>query len=160
MSDDTPALLAVDLGLRSGLAFYARGGRLVSYRSTNFGARKRLKNGAYGVMRDHAHLDRLVLEGGGDFAEIWAKEGERRDATVRIVDAHTWRRALLFPRERRSGAAAKEHADTVARRIISWSDAPAPTGTLRHDVVEAICAGFWGVLDAGWITEIPTSLRR
>lgn len=149
------ALLAVDLGLRTGLAYYGRDGRLLAYHSQNFGSRARLKRGAYTLLHTQDGLERLVLEGGGDLAQVWLKEGERRGLTVRVVDAHTWRRTLLLAREQRSGKKAKEAADGLARSIIQWSAAPTPKGLLRHDAAEAIGVGLWGVIDAGWLDRIP-----
>lgn len=156
---DAPSLLAVDLGLRTGLALYGSDGRLRWYRSQNFGSNARLKRGAFGVLKDLPGVEQLVLEGGGTLAELWAKEGERRGLRVRVVDAETWRRALLYPREQRSGEEAKAAADTLARRVIEWSDAARPT-SLRHDAAEAILVGLWGVLRAGWLDDLPAALRR
>ena len=64
----------------------------------------------------------------------------------------------MISRDRRSGAGAKQSADTLARRIIDWSGAPRPKA-LRHDAAEAIALGLWGVLDAGWLDELPRALR-
>ena len=155
-----PSLLAVDLGLRTGFAFYARDGRLGAYRSQNLGSRARLKKAAYGMLARHPTLERLVLEGGGDLADVWAREGERRGLGVRVIGAERWRRPLLLPREQRHGTDAKEAADGLARAVIAWSGAKAPTGALRHDVAEAIAVGLWGVLDAGWLREIPAPVLR
>lgn len=157
--DEPASLLAVDLGLRTGLALYGADGRLQWYRSQHFGSNARLKRGAFGVLKDVSGLERLVLEGGGRLADLWAKEGNRRGLRVRVVDAHTWRRELLYPRERRSGTEAKAAADTLARRVIEWSGAARPT-SLRHDAAEAILVGLWGVLQAGWLSELPADLRR
>ncbi len=153
------SLLAVDLGLRTGLALYGADGRLRWYRSQHFGSSARLKRGAYGVLNDLPGLAYLVLEGGGTLADLWAKEGERRGLAVRRVDAGTWRRALLYPRERRSGTEAKAHADRLARRVITWSGAAQPT-SLRHDAAEAILVGLWGVMAAGWLPGVPPAVRR
>ena len=153
-------LLAVDLGLRTGLALYGRDGRLVSYRSQNLGTRARLRRAAGSVLGDHAGVERLVLEGGGDIAEIWVRAGERAGLSVRVVDAGTWRRALLLPREQRSGADAKAAADGLARAVIEWSGAPRPKGALRHDAAEAIAVGLWGVVRAGWLAGVPEAVRR
>jgi len=147
-------LLAVDAGLRAGLAVFGEDGRLESYRSTNFGSHGRLKRGVYGVMRGVEGLERVVVEGGGQIAEPWLKEIERRELTGTRVDAGVWREVLLLPRDRRSGADAKEQADVVARRVIEWSGASRPT-SLRHDAAEAILVGLWGVLQAGWLEEVP-----
>ncbi|MDT7856177.1 hypothetical protein RQM47_05960 [Rubrivirga sp. S365] len=153
-------LLAVDLGLRTGLALYGRDGRLVSYRSQNLGTRARLRRAAGSVLNNHAGVERLVLEGGGDIAEIWKRAGERAGLRVRVVDAETWRRPLLLPRERRSGADAKAAADGLARAVIEWSGAPRPKVPLRHDVAEAIAVGLWGVVRAGWLDGVPEAVRR
>jgi hypothetical protein len=159
--DEAPpaTLLAVDLGLRTGLALYGSNGRLVRYRSQNFGARSRLKRGAYGILNDAPGVAHVVLEGGGDLADVWAREAERRGVRTRVIQAHTWREALLLPREQRSGKDAKGHADTLAREVIAWSGAKAPT-SLRHDAAEAILVGLWGVLACGWLPELPAELRR
>ena len=155
-----PALLAVDLGVRTGLALFGRDGRLVAYRSQNFGTRARLKRGAASLLDASPALERLVLEGGGDLAEVWAREGERRGLRVRTIGAEAWRRALLLPREQRSGEAAKAHADGLARAVIAWSGAPAPKGPLRHDAAEAVGVGLWGVVEAGWLAAVPEAVRR
>ena len=153
-------LLAVDLGLRTGLALYGRDGRLVSYRSQNLGSRARLRKAAAGVLAEHDGLERLVLEGGGDLAEIWAKAGHRAGLRVRVIGAEQWRRPLLLPREQRTGAGAKGAADGLARAVIEWSGAKRPTGALRHDAAEAIAVGLWGVLAAGWLDAVPDPVAR
>ena len=155
MSDEgVRRLLAVDAGLRAGFAVYRDDGRLESYRSTNFGAPKRLRSAVHRILREIDDLARVVVEGRGNLADPWIKEAERRGIPTLQVDAGTWRKALLLPRQRRTGATAKEEADELARRIIDWSGAPRPT-SLRHDAAEAILVGFWGAMDAGWATELP-----
>jgi hypothetical protein len=76
------------------------------------------------------------------------------------MDAGVWRRGLLLPRERRTGALSKEAADAYARRIIAWSDAKTPKGALKHDAAEAICVGLWACVEAGWLPEVPPEVRR
>lgn len=151
-------LLAIDLGLRAGLALYGDDGRLRWYRSHNFGTATRLRRGVPSILHDIPDLTWLVLEGGGSLATIWQREAARRALTLRQVQAETWRQRLLLPREQRSGQQAKHTADGLARRVIAWSGAPRPTA-LRHDAAEAILVGLWGVLEAGWLAEIPLELR-
>lgn len=151
-------LLAVDLGVRTGLALYGDDGRLQWYRSQNFGNRARLKRAASGLLLE-ARPAWVVLEGGGDLAEVWRHAAEAWQARVRVVQAHEWRPALLLPREQRSGEDAKRHAGTLARRVIAWSGAPRPT-SLRHDAAEAILVGLWGLLEVGWLAGLPDALRR
>ena len=153
------SLLAVDLGLRIGLALYRRDGRLLWYRSQNLGTAARLRRAVRGLFGDIPDLARLVIEGGGPLADILAREADRRGVPARRISAEDWRRRLLLVREQRNGHQAKRNADDVARRVIEWSGAPRPT-SLRHDAAEAILVGLWGVLDLGWLDTLPAELRR
>lgn len=153
-----PSLLAVDLGLRTGLALYGDGGRLVWYRSQNFGSQARLKRAAHTLLSGTRGLAMLVIEGGGPIGTLWRRTGERLGLEVLQIGAETWRERLLYPREQRTGVLAKRHADDLARRIIDWSGAPRPT-SLRHDAAEAILIGLWGVIEAGWLPDVPSEMR-
>ncbi len=152
------SLLAVDLGLKTGLALYGRDGKLVWYRSRNFGSRGRLRRAADAILREATDVEVLVIEGGGDIAMPWIAEGERRGLKVLQLHAGAWRKLLLLSRHQRSGKDAKKHADRLARQIIQWSGAKKPT-SLRHDAAEAICIGLWGTHQVGWINEVPAALR-
>ncbi len=153
------SLLAVDMGLRTGLALFGGDGRLCWYRSQNFGSAPRLRRGASTLLHELPGLSHLVIEGGGPLAEIWLKEGGRRGVATFRIDAGQWRRIFLYPREQRNGPQAKRFADVQARRIIDWSGLPRPT-SLRHDAAEAILVGLWGVLETGLLPEMPPELRR
>ncbi|NMC73527.1 MAG: hypothetical protein GYA56_04090 [Geobacteraceae bacterium] len=148
------SLLAVDLGIRTGLALYGGEGRLVWYRSQNYGSRDRLRRAINGILGDIPDLEVLVIEGGGALAVPWEREAERRGIAVLRTSAEEWRLRLLLPRQQRSGAQAKHSAGSAARRVIRWSGAPSPT-SLRHDAAEAILAGLWGVMRMGWLAEPP-----
>lgn len=141
-------VLAVDLGLRSGLACFDADGRLLWYRSTNFGSRARLKRGVVSVLDEAfpggAPGGHLVMEGGGDLAPPWIREAERRGIRVTQIHAHTWRQDILLDRDQRHGRQAKLTADTVARDFIEQSGAKRPT-SLRHDAAEAILIGLWAI---------------
>jgi hypothetical protein len=152
------ALLAIDLGLKTGLALYGRDGRLQWYRSQNFGSVARLKRGAHGVVSSIETLEHLVAEGDRKLGEIWGRLASRRGASVRIIGAHTWRQSVYLARHRRQIGDPKRFADEFARRVVSWSKAPQPT-SLRHDAAEAILAGLWGVLEVGWLDALPQELR-
>jgi hypothetical protein len=148
------SLLAVDLGLRTGLACFRDDGRLRWYRSHNIGTTTRLRKAAPAVLAEIDDLALLVLEGGGTLADIWDRAAARRGIEVRRVTAEVWRKRLLLPSEQRSGREAKRSASDAARRVIAWSDAPRPR-SLRHDAAEAILVGLWGALEAGWLRESP-----
>jgi hypothetical protein len=96
-----PSLLAVDLGLRMGLALYGDDGRLRWVRSSNVGSRARLKKAVASLLREPGDLAWLVLEGGGDLAEVWRREAERLGIGVRQISAEVWRRDLFLTRQTR-----------------------------------------------------------
>ena len=151
-------LLAVDLGVRTGLAVYGRDGRLLTYRSHNFGSAARLKRGVSTILSELPGLCWIVLEGGGPLATIWEREAERRGIPASAIPAETWRERLLYARQQRDTLHAKRAADELARRVITWSGAAKPT-SLRHDAAEAILLGLWAVLQAGWLSNLPPELR-
>lgn len=153
------ALLAVDLGVRTGFACYDEDGRLRWYRSRNFGSAARLRRAVPALLQEPPDITRVVVEGGGPLAAIWAREAERLDVLMLQVSAETWRELFLLPREQQSGEQAKAVAGRLARRVIEWSGAPRPT-SLRHDAAEAILVGLWGVLQAGWLRRLPPDLLR
>jgi hypothetical protein len=157
--DAMPVLLAIDIGVKTGLALYGHDGRLLWYRSQNFGTAPRLRRGVRRMLDALPHLAWLVLEGGGPLADIWQREAMRRHIPVRQISAEAWRRQFLYAREQRSGAQAKERATELARRIIIWSGARRPT-SLRDDAAEAILIGLWGALEVGWLAQIPAAMRR
>ena len=154
----TGGLLAVDLGLRTGLALYNNQGRLVSYRSQHFGTVESLRRRVRTLLDEYPDLNYLVLEGGGQLARYWEYEARRRRIAVRRISAETWRQQMLYPREQRDGQQAKRYADQLARKIIDWSETAKPT-SLRHDAAEAILVGLWGVMKIGWLKDPPCQLN-
>lgn len=149
----------MDVGVRAGLALYGDDGRVIWYRSRNFGSTARLRRAAPVVLGDIPGLAYVALEGGGVVADIWEREAERLAATVIRVSAEEWRAELLYPREQRTGVQAKQHADALARRVIAWSGAPRPT-SLTHDAAEAVLVGLWASVSIGWLDAIPAAVRR
>ncbi|HTP66732.1 MAG TPA: hypothetical protein VMJ66_15175 [Geobacteraceae bacterium] len=154
-----PSLLAVDLGLKTGLALFEDTGKLLWYRSHNFGTTERLRRGVPGILDGIPDLAALVIEGGGNLATVWEKEAERRGIVLYRIDAGEWRQMFLYSRERRSGPEAKKHAGELARKVIAWAEASSPT-SLRHDAAEAIMIGLWGLLRMGWLVALPKELQR
>jgi len=114
------SLLAVDCGIKTGFALYGYDGRLRWYRSQNFGAVLRLKRGIKGMMKEMKDVRWLILEGGGEVADLWTVEAYKKEITVIQISAEKWRDLLLIPRYRRSGEAAKKSAVVLARRVIEW----------------------------------------
>ncbi|MGD2111417.1 MAG: hypothetical protein PVI86_18725 [Phycisphaerae bacterium] len=151
-------LLAVDIGLRTGLALFARDGRLRWYRSQHFADATALRRAVRRLLKENEGVTMICLEGGGPLGDIWEKEAAARGIATRHVAAETWRAQLFYDRQHRDGKQAKRTANEMARRVINWSEAPKPT-SLRHDVSEAILIGLWGVLDAGWLDHVPLGIR-
>ena len=135
-------LLAVDLGLRCGWATFAAEGRLLGYGSRHYGNRTALRKAVPRILDEYPALSLLVVEGGGDLFVPWEKEAGRRGIAVKQVMGEEWRKTLLLPYQRRSGADAKAAADGLARDVIDRSGAKRPT-SLRHDAAEAILIGAW-----------------
>ena len=147
-------LLAVDLGLRTGMALYGPDARLRWYRSQRFANRASLRRGVYGLLDTEPDVAHLVLEGGGPIADIWVREAERREITVHRIAAEKWRGKFFLPKDQRGRDRSKLTADGLARQVIEWSGSPRPT-SLRHDAAEAILIGLWGVLEVGWLERVP-----
>jgi hypothetical protein len=151
-------LLAIDLGLRCGWAAFAAEGRLVAYGSRHFANRTTLRKAIPQILHGYPDLALLVIEGGGDLFIPWEKEAARRGVAVKQVMGEDWRKTLLLPYQRRSGADAKAAADGLARDVIERSGAKRPT-SLRHDAAEAILVGAWAsALSPG--SESSTSPSR
>ncbi|MBW2504668.1 MAG: hypothetical protein JRE16_08880 [Deltaproteobacteria bacterium] len=136
--------MAVDCGLKTGLALYTLSGQLLSYRSHNFGTRGRLKKAVWQILHTTDGLSHLVVEGGGPLADIWLHGGKKLGLRVSQISAEQWRRDLLLPRQQRTGKQAKQVADDLAREVIQLSNGVNPT-SLRHDAAEAILVGFWAI---------------
>jgi len=153
------SLLAVDLGLKTGLALYGQDGRLCWYRSKNYGSTVRLKRDVHNILGNNPVLNHIIVEGDKGLAGIWEREAERLNIPVKKINAEQWRQALLYAREQKSGPTAKLNADYLARKIIKWSGLSGPT-SLRHDAAEAIMIGLWGVIELGWLKSIPNEVRR
>jgi hypothetical protein len=152
------SLLAVDLGLRTGLALFGDDGRVRWYRSHNVGNVARLRRAVEGILDEQSDVAVVVVEGDRRLGEIWRRAAQRRGMTFRVVSPERWRARLLLDREKRSGTAAKRSAGVLARRVIEWSGASRPT-SLRSDAAEAILIGLWGVLEVGWIDDLPRQFR-
>ena len=95
-------LLAIDLGLRCGLALYGRDGRLVRFSSRRFASITTLKRAAWSVLAELPPLEVVVVEGDRALGEVWLKAVEKRGAEGRFVRPEQWRGALLYAREQRS----------------------------------------------------------
>lgn len=143
-------LLAVDVGLHTGLAFFDDSARLLWYRSHHLANPQKLKKIIAKLLRDAPCPTHIYLEGGGPLAELWLRDAERLDIRTRQVQAEQWRQKLFFPRQHLSGSQAKRQAGELARQVIDHLGGKKPT-QLRHDTAEAILIGLFGLLELEWL---------
>ncbi len=157
MTSERARLVAVDLGVRTGVAVFGGDGRLVSVGSRNLGRRGQVRRAAIGLRREVGRVDALVLEGDRSLVPAWRHTFEPRGSEVVLVEAERWRRALLHPRERRDGRTAKAAArGLTAVAVAELADRNLPD--LRHDAAEAVLIGLWGLRELGWIRSWPPGL--
>lgn len=143
------ALLAVDAGIRTGLALIDRRGRLLWCRSHNLGSMTRLKKAANRMLFELPDLEYVVVEGGGQTADIWEHAASKRELTFWLIQADHWRADFLLPKQRQSGHKAKIAARTLVDKITraeGWSSPTPP----RHDAAEAALIGLWATVRLGW----------
>jgi hypothetical protein len=141
------------------MALYGGDGRLRWYHAQHFGSVAQLRRAAARIIGQTQNLDWILSEGDYNLAAIWERVAMKNNVRVQRVSAEVWRNDLLYQREQYSGLIAKKHALSLARRIIDWSDAPAPT-SLGHDAAEAILIGMWGVMQVGWLQDLPEPIKQ
>lgn len=144
-------LLAVDAGVRTGLALFDCFGHLLWCRSHNLGTTSRLKKAAARILFELPHLEWLIVEGGGSIADIWVQTAQKRGIMVRLVQAHEWRADFLLPRQQHSGSKAKAVACTLVRVLMDAEGPSTPTAP-GHDAAEAVLIGLWAAVHLGWRT--------
>lgn len=144
------ALLAVDAGVRTGLALFDRSGKLVWCRSHNLGNAVRLKKAAARILFELPSLEYLIVEGGGQTAGIWEHAAAKRAVHFQRIQADDWRVDFLLPSQRQSGHKAKAAACALVAAIMrdEWSSPTIP----RHDAAEAALIGLWAAVRLGWRT--------
>lgn len=145
MNTSERLILAIDAGLTCGMAAFAlTDGRLLWYRSQNFGSFPRLRRGAPAILTATQGVVLMVVEGGGNIADPWLKAATHLGIMATNVPAERWRSDMLLPRQQRSGVVAKQHAQKQARQHIN-QHADQRSKSLRHDTAEAILLGEWAI---------------
>lgn len=146
-------LLAVDAGVRTGLALFGNDGKLVWYRSHNMGSPASLKKAIYPLLKSIDCLVYLFVEGGGPITESWMNASAKLGITAYKTDAGVWRKDLLYESEFPNGQKAKENAIKLAEAEIKKSGAPSYNKP-GHDAAEAILMGIWACKKVNWIEKI------
>jgi len=147
---DLAAILAIDLGLRTGLAVWDDTARLRTWQTIRFRTPRALSAGARTIARDlDDDVVLAVTEGDLDLARPWDRALGARGVRVLHVQAHQWRGDVFADRPGLDGKAAKRAAVTLARRLVrQHAERGAPH--LKHDAAEAICLGYWACWREGW----------
>lgn len=97
-------LLAVDVGLSTGIAVFDDQGQLSRYRSHHLPDKSAFRRWVAGILIEFPELKYVIVEGGGELAEIWQKAVARKKLRFLRIDAGRWRRTFLLPRSREAAA--------------------------------------------------------
>ena len=146
-------VLAVDLGLRTGLALFTEPGHLTWYRSLHVKKRADLKRAIWSILQEIDRLDALFLEGDRKLASWWEKAARKQFEMlihVETLGAERWRASMLLPRQQHSGKQAKQVAMEMATELARESPLCKGASSMRHDTAEAILIGAWGWSQLGW----------
>jgi len=147
-------LLAVDLGVKTGLAFWTSEGHLKWYRSQNYGSKERLGRAVFQVLHSVEQPAMLVLEGGGRLADLWADIAQRTGWPTEVLHAEEWRSHLINQSELNSATSLKDISVYYAKRAAVWGRHPV-AGKLNHNTAEAILAGLWVLIKNGFSGNLP-----
>ena len=71
-------LLAVDLGLTTGLALFGTDGRLRWHRSQHFANATALRQAIHRILGEIPGLAQICVEGGGNLLSAWTHEAKKR----------------------------------------------------------------------------------
>ena len=123
-------LLAVDVGMRAGLAWFGTDGRLLHSRSARFANRAVLRRAVPAILAERPPVRLVVLEGMGPVADIWMRSLERL-GVCRLCVIHR-------------NVPAQQHAARLAAPLLAGTGHPRPEA-IGDDEAEAILCGLWAV---------------
>eukprot|EP00980_Cylindrotheca_fusiformis_P004141 scaffold902_cov147-Cylindrotheca_fusiformis.AAC.6 len=172
-------LLAVDLGLKSGVSLYSSDGKLVRYEQFLFHReslkteiKKIIEQWEQDVANDTAFflvrsidkenpwkITHLAIEG-GDVEILKAWSDAAPDLCITRISPGEWRSELLISKENASGADSKAAARLIARQIVADHGLmERHKGKLKTDVAESVLIGLFVSMKLGWIKRSP-AIRR
>lgn len=151
-------ILAVDLGVKTGMAVFTPEGRLRWYGSRNYGSKNSLRNDIPRLLQQYGPLRRLVLEGGGALYEVWNKEAQRGQIPVTAFHADYWRELLFGSDYLMHTDKAKDKAVEMAERVINQLGVHRFSNPVHH-AAEAILAGLCFLYEEGQVV-FPPEIQR
>eukprot|EP00977_Amphora_coffeiformis_P010427 scaffold2438_cov167-Amphora_coffeaeformis.AAC.3 len=175
---DTPEnvrqlLVAVDLGLRTGLALYSDDGRLLEYEQAVFETADELKANCLQLMADweakyqgrdekSCHITHVAVEGAdASLRHVWRNIVEDHlHCELLLVKPEEWRADLLLSKEKASGEAAKEASRLIARQLVADYGGRLHAGKFSTDVAESILLGYHVSRRLEWIPRKEPGVRR
>ena len=168
--DTNQLLMAVDLGLKSGVSLFNSNGNLIRYEQFLFD-RQNLQDEFENIIRkweaevvsddtsDSWKITHIAIEGGDTgLLNTWADAAPNH--SILRVSPEEWRAELLLKKENNSGSAAKEASRLIARQIVAdFGTMENHTGKFPTDVAESVCLGMYVARRLGWIDREPVVRR-
>ena len=168
-NDYNQLLMAVDLGLKSGVSLFNDDGNLIRYEQFLFD-RDNLQEEFEEIIRkwedeatcengEDGKITHIAIEGGDTgLLNTWAEAAPNH--SILRVSPEEWRSELLNKKENQSGATAKEASRLIARQIVAdLGTMENHTGKFPTDVAESVCLGMYVARRLGWIEREP-AVRR
>jgi Calcineurin-like phosphoesterase len=158
-------LMAVDLGLKSGISLFNSDGNLVRYEQFLF-QRETLEDKIPSMIQSWEEeaqgswkITHIAIEG-GDTALLGMWERSTPGISTLRVRPEEWRAELLTSKENKNGASAKAASRLIARQMVEdFGIMEKHDGKFHTDVAEAVLLGTHIARRLGWIQREP-AVRR
>jgi predicted phosphodiesterase len=167
-------LLAVDLGLKSGVSLFNEDGELVRYEQFHFESPEQLELSAPELVQEWEEdansetaigdmpwrVTHIAIEGAdARLSDAWAAATEE-ESSLLCISPQEWRGSLLTTKEKTSGANAKAAARLIARQVVAdYGKMDLHDGKFKTDVAESVVMSLYVARKLGWITREP-AVRR
>jgi hypothetical protein len=166
-------LMAVDLGLKSGVSLFSYQGKLIRYEQFHFD-RVTLQDDITKLIQEWEQdaarmipnsdgrpfkVSHIAIEGGDtNLLGIWERAAP--DYPLLRVRPEEWRAELLTEKENHDGASAKAASRLIARQVVQdYGIMEQHTGKFQTDVAESVLLGLFVARRLGWIDRQP-AVRR
>jgi predicted phosphodiesterase len=166
-------LLAVDLGLKTGLSLFNDEGKLLRFDNFQFESPQQLLRAAKSVLSTWEEdvketddrgrrwkISKIAIEGGDPpLRDAWHEAADGR-CSILHVRPEEWRADLLLTKEKMDGEKAKSASRLIARQIVSDYGDFNFDGKFQTDMAESILLGLHVARRLGWISPRDPPVRR